>query len=113
MEQIKNPIEQMLDENNTENIFLENANGEMVEFEQIAIIPLGDEEQKLYAILKPCKKLTYIDENGKEKTLNDNDAITVYLDVENENISTVTDDSIIDAVFAVYEKLMEEAESEE
>ena len=53
-----NPIEQILDENNIDNIVLYNENDEPFEFEQIAIIPLEDgEKQSLYAILLPVTPL--------------------------------------------------------
>ncbi len=44
------PIEQLLDENNTDNIVMYNEDGNPQEFEQIAIVPVKD---NIYAVLHP------------------------------------------------------------
>ncbi len=48
-------LDTLLDKDNKENIVLYNGEGQRVEFEQIAIIPIDKEgeERKLYVILKP------------------------------------------------------------
>lgn len=97
-----NPIEQILDENNTENIVLYNEKDEAFEFEQIAIIPLGDDDnQKLYAILLPVTPLAGIEE----------DEAVVFEVNEKENLIRVCEDeAVIDQVLTEYEKLLEESD---
>lgn len=94
-----NAIDAIFDENNTENVVLYNADDEAVEFEQIAIIPLGDSD---YAILKPVVPL-----DG----MTDDEAIVFELseteDEERQLIMT-QDADVIDKVFDIYEKLFEE-----
>ena len=59
-----NPIEQILDENNVDNIVLYNEKDEPFEFEQIAIIPLENgDKQDLYSILLPVTPLAGISED--------------------------------------------------
>ena len=96
-----NPIDAMFDANNQDNIVLYNENDEPVEFEQIAIIPL---ENAVYAILKPVKKIEGVAD----------DEAFVFEIVEDEEtgdaLRLVEDDKIIDAVFADYNKLFDEAQ---
>ena len=95
-----NPIEQILDEENLDNIVLYNEKDEPYEFEQIAVIPLTDgDKQDLYAILLPVTPLAGIEE----------DEALVFEVNERENVVRVcSDDAIIDQVMAEYEKLLEE-----
>lgn len=90
------PIEQLLDENNNDNIILYNEKDKPFEFEQIAIIPL---DKKLYAILRPVAKLDGIA---------DDEAITFEVSKEYNSISVVLDDEVINKVFEVYKKLLDE-----
>ncbi len=98
-----NPIEQILDENNIDNIVLYNENDEPFEFEQIAIIPLENgDKQDLYAILLPVTPLSGIEE----------DEALVFEVNERENVIRVCgDDTIIDKVMTEYEKLLAEGEN--
>lgn len=99
-EEVINPIDQILDENNMDNIILYNEKNEPFEFEQIAIIPLDDgEEQKLYAILLPVTKLPGIEED---------EAVTFELNEEEGTIKVCEDDNVIDRVLEEYEKLLDE-----
>lgn len=97
-----NPIEQILDEENIENIVLYNEKDEPCEFEQIAVIPLENEgKQDLYAILLPVTPLAGIEE----------DEALVFEVNERENVVRVcADDEIIDRVMTEYEKLLAEGE---
>ena len=97
-----NPIEQILDENNLDNIVLYNEQDEPFEFEQIAVIPLeNDGKQDLYAILLPLTPLAGIEE----------DEALVFEINERENVIRVCgDDNIIDRVMTEYEKLLGEGE---
>ena len=98
-----NPIEQILDENNVENIVLYNEKDEPFEFEQIAIIPLEEDgKQDLYAILLPVTPLAGISE----------DEAVVFEVNEKENVIRVCEDeSIIDKVLTEYERLLEESDN--
>lgn len=97
-----NPIEQILDENNLDNIVLYNEQDEPFEFEQIAIIPLENgDKQDLYAILLPLTPLSGIEE----------DEALVFEVNERENVIRVcADDEIIDRVMTEYERLLDESE---
>jgi len=97
-----NPIDQILDENNIDNIVLYNEKNEPFEFEQIAVIPLDEgETQKLYAILLPVTPLPGIEEN---------EAVVFELVEEDGSIRVCEDDKIIDKVLVEYEKLLDEQE---
>ena len=95
MEKEKNILDQILDENNCDNIILYNENGEEVEFEQIAIIPLNDE---IYLILKPV--ITF-EGMGEEEGL-----VFVIEEYDNDTkFHLCVDDDIIDQVFEIYNSL--------
>ena len=100
-----NPIEQILDENNLDNIVLYNEQDEPFEFEQIAVIPLNNgDKQDLYAILLPLTPLSGIEE----------DEALVFEVIERENVVRVcADDNIIDQVMTEYERLLDEADEGE
>ena len=91
-----NPIDQILDENNHDNIILYNENDEPMEFMQIAVIPL---EGIVYLILKPLAE-----------ELAEDEALVFCID-EFEGaqcICIVDDDEVIDCVFEEYYKLLRE-----
>lgn len=86
------PIEQILDENNTDNIILYNEEGDAIEFEQIALVPLDDET---FVILRP---LVDDDEIAEDEAL-----VFAIEDVDGEAaLVTVLDDDVVDAVFEEY-----------
>ena len=91
------PIDKLFDESNEENIILYNENNEPTEFSQAAIIPYED---KVYAILSP---ITPIEGVAEDEGL-------VFLIDEDENgdgvISAVTDQSLVDEIFCIYEDLL-------
>ena len=90
-----NPIDALYDEDNNDAIILFNEKGEEIAFEQIAIIPQGD---KVYAILKPIQPLEGVGEDeGLVFFINDDEGI----------LELITDEKIIDDVFAVYDELVE------
>ena len=99
----KDPISQILDENNTENIVLYDAEQKPIEFEQVAVIPL-DRTNKLYAILIPATPM---------QGVNEGEGVLFELDEEKRDVEVVNDDSIIDEVLTIYQKLIEEGEDEE
>lgn len=96
-----NPIEQILDEQNIDNIILYNEKDEPFEFEQIAVIPLGDKEQRLYAILLPVTPLAGIEED---------EAVVFEINEDENTIRACDDDKVIDQVLAEYERLLKESE---
>lgn len=105
-EEIKNPIDSLFDEDDNDPIVMYNEKGEKVEFEQIALIPI---EENIYAILKPTEVMEGI---GEDEAL-------VFEIVENEEdededyLNLVSDIDIIDKVFDVYNKLMDEEEEKQ
>lgn len=93
-------IDKILDENCDENIFLYNEDGEAVEFEQIAVIPMEDET---YVILRPVILL---------EGMNEDEALVFVIEtVDGEDtLAIVEDDAAVDAVFEEYYALLEEYE---
>ena len=93
-----NPIDQIMDENNQDNIILYNEKNEPIEFRQIAVIPLEDE---LYVILQPVG----IDLIGQDEAL----VFSIEEDEDEETVNLVDDDEIIDRVFEEYYSLLRES----
>ena len=94
-------IDKLFDENNNDNIVLYNEKGEATEFEQVAIIPHGG---KIYALLSLATPTDDISED---------EGFVFSIDTSEEGkktLSLVTDDAVIDAVFKVYEDLLDELE---
>ncbi len=105
-EEEKSPIDRLFDEDDVSPISLFNEKGEEVKFEQIALIPV---EEKIYAILKPMEQMEGI---GEDEAL-------VFEIVEGEKeddgdyLNLVSDIDVIDKVFEVYNKLMDEEEEKQ
>lgn len=101
MENHMSAIDKLFDENNNDNIVLYNEKGEATEFEQVAIIPYGG---KIYALLSLATPTDDISED---------EGFVFSIDTSEEGkktLSLVTDDAVIDAVFKVYEDLLDELE---
>ena len=100
-EKDENPITKLLDSNDASNITLYDEADKPVEFEQIAVIPQDD---KVYAILKPAKKMEGVadDEAIAFEIMDDDDGEPILMVIE--------DEPIIDEVFKAYHKLLEEDE---
>ena len=95
-----NLIEQLLDPENTDVVVLYGSNGDCISFEQIALVP---QEENVYVILKPVVPMEGMGE--------DEGLVFKIEDMEKDAyLSLVTDESIIDAVFDVYDRLCEEEE---
>lgn len=95
----QNPIDMLLDENNTDPIVLYNENNEEVQFEQIALVPI---DGKIYAILKPIGEFAGV---GEDEAL-----VFTITEYEDEDVLVIVDDdATIDAVFNEYYALLEEA----
>ena len=97
---IKNPIEQILDEKNMDNVVLYDADNKPIEFEQVAVIPL-ERTGLLYAIMIPVTPMQGVNEG--EGVLFAIDELKVTIDIER-------DDAIIDEVLTIYQTLIEEGE---
>lgn len=94
----KDPIEAILDPQNTENIKLYDENDKATEFEQIALIPLNN---SVYVLLKPVDKM---------EGVADDEAVVFELvdDAENgDTLHVVMEDETIDLVFNEYKKMIE------
>ncbi len=96
----KNPIKQLLDENNNDNIILFDDDGNKIEFEQVALIPL-EETNVTYAILIPITPMQGVE---------DGEGVLFALDEENEQLEVINDEKIIDKVLTIYQQLIEEGE---
>lgn len=90
------PIDLLLDENNSDNITLYDENGDGVEFEQIAVIPM---DEKVYAILRPIEAF---------EGMKDDEALVFNIEeVDDEEVLVVTeDDKVIDKVFNQYYEML-------
>ena len=97
-------IDMLYDEENEENIVLYDETGKEVEFEQIALIPL---EERSYVILKPL--------DCAAAGIGEDEAVVFeILETDGETqLTVVQDDDVIDAVFQVYERLLDEMGDEE
>jgi len=97
----KSVFEQLLDPKDSSNIVIYDEANKPVEFEQIALIPV---KENVYVILKPVKKMEGVGED---------EAIVFALETdedEDEVLSVVEDDAVIDGVFEEYYKMVKEAE---
>lgn len=97
-------LDVLLDENNTAPIYMYDENGRQLQFEQVAVIPYGDDD--LYAILKPITKLDGIaDDEAIVFKVEEDDKGEAVLRVEDK-------EEIAIAIFDQYYNLLEEAEKE-
>lgn len=94
----KNAIEQLLDEENDETIYLKSdETGEIQAFEQMALVPF---DNSLYAIL--MRKEDY--DNGNFE----NGGMVFKIDEKRQKVDLVEDDNVIYEVFDIYDKMFEE-----
>ena len=94
-------LDVLLDEKNTAPIYMTNDKGEQIEFDQVAVIPYGEDE--LYCILKPITKIPGI---------KDDEAVVfkVEEDEEGNGFLRVEDrEEVAIAIFDQYYNLLEEA----
>ena len=104
VELTENPIDALYDEDNNDAIYLYSENGEIIGFEQIALIP---QKSSTYAILKPIKPMEGV---GEDEGL----VFEIKSDSEGkEYLALVVEEKIIDDVFAVYDELCEAEMQEE
>lgn len=98
-------LDVLLDENNTAPIYMYDETGRQLQFEQVAVIPYGDEDD-LYAILKPITKLDGIaDDEAIVFKVEEDDKGEAVLRVEDKEETAI-------AIFDQYYNLLEEAEKE-
>jgi len=97
-EKEKSPIEILLDQENNENIKLYDEKNNCVEFEQVAIIPI---DEKIYAILRPVAGLDGV---GEDEAL----VFSIEEVDEEDCLVVVDDDTVVDAVFEQYYKLLKD-----
>lgn len=89
----KNEIEKLLDENDNSNLVFYNDNKEKIEFEQVALINIDNEN---YAILHPVN-LGYQDDEVI--------AYSIKIDNLNYELLEVEDDDLLDKIYNEYQKL--------
>ena len=92
----KNPIAQILDEKNMDNIVLYDAENKPIEFEQVAVIPL-DRTGLLYAIMIPVTPM---------QGVNEGEGVLFVIDELKGTIDIERDDTTIDEVLAIYQTLI-------
>lgn len=88
-------VEMLLDPDCEEVIRCVSEDGNIVDFDQIAVIPY---QEKLYAILKP---ITQIEGVGADE------ALVFLVDVEEDIINVVYDFDLCDKVFELYYELLQ------
>lgn len=99
---IRNPIEQILDENNMENVVLYDTDNKPIEFEQIAVIPL-ERTAMLYAIMIPVTPM---------QGVNEGEGVLFVIDELKGTIDIERDDATIDEVLTIYKTLIGEGQEE-
>lgn len=99
---VLDPINQILEEENMENVIMFDEQNKPIEFEQIAVIPL-DNDPLLYAILIPITPM---------QGVNEGEGVVFAIDEAKHDIQVVNNEKTIDAVLEVYQKLIEEGEEE-
>lgn len=97
---VVNPVKQILDENNKDNVILYDEENKPIEFEQIAVIPLNDD---LYTILIPITSM---------QGVNEGEGVLFKIDEEQQDLSIINDEKIIDEVLTIYQKLLEDGDNE-
>lgn len=93
---MKNVIDQILDENNSELISIKGNNGEIFKFEQVALIPIDDD---LYTILHPIADDVLSDDVLVFKIVRKNNEAELVLE-ENEDLIN----EIFDEYYSLYSK---------
>ncbi|MBO5954408.1 MAG: hypothetical protein J6Q13_00385 [Clostridia bacterium] len=98
----KNPIEQILDEKNMDNVILYDAENKPIEFEQVAVIPL-ERTGLLYAIMIPVTPMQGVGEG---------EGVLFVIDEINGSIDIERDDATIDEVLSIYQTLIADGEED-
>ncbi len=95
-------LDVLVDENNNAPIYLYDSEGNRIKFEQVAVIPYGEED--LYCILKPLEGIKGVAD----------DEIIIFKIVEDEMTGEAalrieTDEKIANYIYEQYARLVEEA----
>ena len=94
----KNPIDQILDENNNENVIFYDPDNKPIEFEQVALIPL-ERTAMLYAILIPVTPM---------QGVNPGEGVVLAINEETYEAEIERDEAITDEVLSIYKALIED-----
>ena len=94
-------VDSIFDENNEENIFIKDEAGKEYEFMQLAVV---DFQESYYAVLQPVTPVEGVGEN---------EIMVFLIDEENDCLSYVEDDGIIDGVYNEFMEMLEEFDDEE
>ena len=97
VKKVANPIAQILDENNFDNVVLLDENNKPIEFTQIGVFYLEDTD-KLYTIMVPITPMVGVSEG---------EGVLFEIDEENQEIQVINDEETIDKVIKIYEKMKE------
>ena len=89
-------VEMLLDPDCEERVECLNEDGNIISFDQIAVIPYKD---KLYAILKPVEKLEGVGED---------EALVFHINVEYDSIEVFFYFDLCDKIFELYYKLLKD-----
>lgn len=95
----RNPIDAILDPNYNGNVVLYDSEDKGIEFEQVCLVPIN---RQIYCILRPVKK--------QLMGLGDNEALVFQIiekTKKEDALIFVNDKTIIDKVFDIYYKLLD------
>lgn len=98
MKKYERYIDRFFDEENYDNVKLEDNDGKVIEFEQIALI---DYEENYYIILHPVTEMVDVKED---------EALVFQIDEENDQLIYCEDEATAQSVFAVYYESLENDE---
>ncbi len=99
-------ISQILDEHNSDNVTLYDAQNKPIEFEQIALIPRRNKLTRLdelFTIMIPITPM---------QGVNEGEGVVFKIDEKSRDIEVVNDQEIIDDILDIYQKLIENGEGE-
>ena len=96
----KSVIDIIFDEDDNQNVFIKDEKGIDFEFEQVALIPIDEDQENMYVILHPVTKI-----DGVE----DDEALVFVIkeDEDESSIELVKDEKIIKRVFDEYYDLLD------
>ena len=94
-------VDRLFDENNSENIFIKDNDGREIEFEQAAVV---DFEENYYAVLQPVTKIEGVGED---------EFLVFLIDEENDCLTYVEDDRVIDGVNDGFLAMLEELDEDQ
>lgn len=99
MEKERDLLDILLDEENSEPIVIAGDDGEEIMFDQLCVITF---EEELYCVLSP---ITHIEGVGE------NEVLIFHIDAQEGKktmLNQVSDDKVLDAVFGIFEQMLEE-----